>query len=112
MTPAEIAAGRPQRQDKFAVGDKVWWHIPTVMDHCRTWSPDITRPVKIIAVKEREPGSNGKINAGHTQLVRVSPNYCPWGDQFDGSWLLPVGIKSHNDPAFRAILNQENSRAE
>lgn len=84
----------PVREDRFTVGDEVWWHIPTVMDFCRTWAPDITKPVKIIAVRDHK-------NASHSQLVRVSPNYCPYGDEFDGSWFLPTGIKDHNDPAFR-----------
>ena len=90
--------------ERFSVGDEVWWHVPTVMDCCRTWSPNITKPTKIIAVKDREGWSIGKINPSHPQLVRVSPNYCPWGDEFDGGWLLPVGITTHNDPAFREMV--------
>lgn len=84
----------PQRADRFNVGDEVWWNIPTVMDACNTWAPDITKPVKVIAVRDHK-------NTAHAQLVRVSPNYCPWGDEFDGTWLLPVGIRSHNDDAYR-----------
>lgn len=82
----------------FAVGDEVWWHVPTVMDHCRTWTTDISKPVTIIAVQDR-PCPRG---IGHPQLVRVSPNYCPYGDEFEGSWFLPVGIKHHTDPSYRA----------
>lgn len=90
----------PMREDRFAVGDEVWWHIPTVLAACTTWAPDITKPVTIIAVKDRHPGPSGRVNAGHSQLVRVSPSYCPYSDEFDGTWLLPVGIKHHNDPAY------------
>lgn len=89
------------RHDKFAVGDEVWWHIPTVMACCRSWSPDITKPTKITAVTDRAPS----INNGHTQLVRVSPNYCPFTDEFEGTWLLPVGVRSPNDPAYLAAFN-------
>lgn len=92
--------------ERFSVGDEVWWHVPTVMDCCNTWTPNITKPTKIIAVKDREGWSIGRANPCHPRLVRVSPNYCPWGDEFDGSWLLPVGITSHNDPAFRALTEQ------
>lgn len=84
----------PQREDRFSVGDEVWWNIPVVMDFCRTWAPDITKPVTVIAVKEHT-------NSGHSQMVRVSPNYCPHTDEFDGGWFLPVGIQTHNDPAYR-----------
>lgn len=94
----------PMREDRFKVGDEVWWHVPTVMECCRTWAPDITKPVTVVAVRDHR-------NSGHSQLVRVSPNYCPWDNEFDGSWLLPVGIKSHNDPAFRdrpdVVANRE-----
>lgn len=76
---------------RFEVGDEVWWHVPTVMDFCNTWAPDITRPTKIIAVETRAGGGTG-----HPQMVRVSPNYCPHGDQFDASWFLPVGVTDHN----------------
>jgi len=82
----------------FKVGDVVWWHVPTVMDHCRTWAPDISKPVTVIDVQD-VPCPLG----GHPQLVRVSPNYSPYGDEFAGSWFLPVGIKTHNDPAYRAL---------
>lgn len=92
----------PLRQDRFAVGDEVWYHIPTVMDACRTWAPDITRPTKIIAVRDIPiPEGWTRPNSGHTQMVRVSPNYCPHGDEFNGGWFLPVGIRDHNDPAWR-----------
>ena len=92
----------PMREDRFSVGDEVWWHIPTVMDHCRSWAPNITKPVTVIAVKNHTLMSGSDRPAsGHWQLVRVSPNYCPWGDEFDGLWFLPTGIKSHNDAAYR-----------
>jgi hypothetical protein len=97
--------------ERFSVGDEVWWHVPTVMDSCRTWAPDISKPTKIIAVKDREGWAVDQVNPCHPQLVRVSPNYCPWGDEFDGSWLLPVGIKSHNDPAFRALATKDTPDA-
>jgi hypothetical protein len=96
------------RTDRFEVGDEVWWHIPTVMDFCRSWAPDITKPTTVIAVKDHPCGASDHPNrARHSQLVRVSPNYCPYGDEFEGSWLLPVGVKSHNDAAFRAHLAKE-----
>jgi len=99
---------RDFRTDRFAVGDEVWWHIPTVMDHCRSWAPDITRPTTIIAVREHPCAAPDHVNRSrHTQLVRVQPNYCPWGDEFEGGWLLPVGVRSHNDEAFRAHLETE-----
>lgn len=85
--------------ERFKVGDVVWWNVPTVMDHCRAWAPDTLKPVTIIAAEDR-PSPNG---VGHPQLVRVSPNYCPYGDEFSGDWFLPVGIRSHNDPAYRAM---------
>lgn len=85
----------PQRADRFAVGDVIWWNVPVVMSSCVTWAPDITQPVKVIEIKDKKsPG-------GHSQLVRVSPNYCPYGDEFDGLWFLPVGIHSHNELAYR-----------
>lgn len=96
---------RESREDRFAVGDEVWWNVPVVMEHCRTWAPDITRPTTVIAVKDRPPRF---IPASHSQLVRVSPNYCPYGDEFDGIWLLPTGIKTHNDPAYRAMIARES----
>jgi hypothetical protein len=89
---------RYSRKDRFEVGDEVWWNIPVVMDCCNTWAPDITKPTKIIAVRDRPPSFNGK---GHSQMVRVLPNYCPWGDEFEGTWLLPTGVLSHNDRAYR-----------
>jgi hypothetical protein len=91
----------PLRQDRFVVGDEVWYHVPTVMDACRTWAPDISKPARIIAVRDIERRPDGKVPSGHTQMVRVSPNYCPHGDEFNGGWFLPVGIQTHNDPAFR-----------
>ena len=82
----------------FKVGDEVWWHVPSVMDLCRTWCPDTNKPTTIIAVRPA-PG----IRVDHPQQVRVSPNYSPYGDEFSGAWFLPVGIQSHNDPAYRAL---------
>ncbi len=73
---------------RFEVGDVVWWHIPTVMDHCRTWAPDITRPVKLIAVSSTDGGD---------EMVRVQPNYFKHGDEFNASWFLPVGVQHHNE---------------
>lgn len=73
-----------KRDDKFKVGDKVWWNVPVVMQACRTWVPDTMKPTVVIAVRDHMP------NAGHSQLVRVSPNYCPYGDEFDGSWFYPI----------------------
>lgn len=96
----------PLRTDRFNVGDEVWYHVPTVMDGCRTWAPDITKPTTIIAVRDIPVGPNGRVNSGHTQMVRVSPNYCRYGDEFNGGWFLPVGIKSHNDPAFREMMDR------
>jgi len=94
------------RLDRFSVGDEVWWHIPTVMACCRSWAPDITKPTKIIAVRDKPLGPDGKLhNSSHTQLVRVSPNYSPYGDEFEGSWLLPVGVRSHNDAGYRDAFN-------
>lgn len=84
----------------FKVGDEVWWHVPSVMAHCRTWAPDTLKPVSIVAVQDAKG-----VNLPHPQLVRVSPNYCPYGDEFSGSWFLPVGIRSHNDAAYRAIMS-------
>lgn len=84
------------RYDKFKVGDEVCWCIPVVMACCHSWAPDITSPTKVIAVKDRKPS----INNGHTQLVRVSPNYCPFTDEFEGTWFLPTGVLSHNDPRY------------
>jgi hypothetical protein len=83
----------PQREDRFKIGDKIWWHVPTVMDWCNSWAPPLDKPVTVIAVKDKK-------NSSHTQLVRITPNYCPWGDEFGGEWFLPVGIKSHNDKAY------------
>lgn len=83
----------PQREDRFKVGDEIWWHVPTVMDCCNSWAPDTSKPVRVIAVKDKR-------NSSHTQLVRVTPNYCPFTDEFGGEWFLPVGIQSHNDPAY------------
>lgn len=85
----------PMRADRFAVGDEVWWNIPVVMSSCNTWAPDITKPVTVIEVNDSKgPG-------GHSQMVRVSPNYCPYGDEFNGLWFLPVGVRSHNEPSYR-----------
>ena len=76
---------------RFAIGDEVWWHVPTVMASCRTWAPDITKPTKIIAVNE-----GNWIGIAHPQQVRVAPSYCPYGDEFGGSWFLPIGFTDHN----------------
>lgn len=84
----------PQREDLFQVGDVVWYNIPVVMDCCRSWAPDITKPVTVIAVKDAGH------NTSHKQLIRVTPNYNPYGDEFGGIWFLPVGIESHNDKAY------------
>lgn len=92
--------------ERFSVGDEVWWHVPTVMQHCRTWAPVIDKPVTIVEVQDR-PSPNGVV---HPQLVRVSPNYCPYGDEFGGDWFLPVGIQSHNDAAFRAMMTLNAER--
>ena len=102
----------PLRDDRFAVGDEVWYHVPTVMDACRTWAPDTLKPTRIIAVRDIPIGKSGRVNSGHTQMVRVSPNYCPHGDEFNGGWFLPPGIKTHNDPAFRALMDRARAQQE
>ncbi len=84
------------RQDKFKIGDSIWWHIPTVMEHCRSWAPDICNPTTVIAVEDITNPHLQKA-AGHTQRVRIAPNYCPYGDEFSGGWFNPTGKKSHND---------------
>lgn len=77
------------RTDTFQVGDMVEWHMPTVMKFCRTWAPDTSKPTEIIAI--RPVGKpHMEANAGHTQYVRVSPNYCPYGDEFSGAWFRPI----------------------
>ena len=77
------------RTDVFAIGDRVEWNVPVVMQFCRTWAPDITKPVEIIAVRS---AGNEHLQraAGHTQLVRVSPNYSPFDDEFSGAWFKPT----------------------
>jgi hypothetical protein len=76
------------RTDKFAVGDVVEWNTSIVMQHCRTWAPDITTPVTVIAVRSVD-NEHLQRAGGHTQLVRIEPNYCPWGDEFSGTWFKP-----------------------
>ena len=84
------------RTDTFAIGDVVEWYTPHVMEFCRTWAPDTTKPVKAIAV--RSAGSeNLQRAAGHTQLVRIEPNYCPYDDEFSGAWFKPA-IKKDPTP--------------
>jgi hypothetical protein len=89
---------KPLRTDTFAVGDEVWWLVPTVMEFCRTWAPDTLKPTAIIAVRPIEL-EHVQRNAGHTQYVRVSPNYCPYSDEFSGAWFNPTGVKHHTETA-------------
>lgn len=77
------------RTDRYEVGDVVEWHLPTVMASCHTWAPDVSRPTTIIAVEDIE-SAGGREAAGHSQHVRVSPNYCPYGDGFSGAWFKPL----------------------
>jgi len=94
------------RKDRFAVGDEAWWNVPVVMACCNTWAPDTLKPVTIIAVSDKPTRAEGLKPHLHAQMVRVSPNYSPWGDEFDAVWLLPVGIRSHNDKAYWAMLEE------
>lgn len=73
------------RMDRYRPGDKVEWLLPAVMANCRTWAPDMTKEFSIIAVREA-PG----VRREHCQLVRVTPNYSPYGDEFSGSWFKPI----------------------
>jgi hypothetical protein len=61
----------PLRQDRFAVGDEVYYHIPTVMAGCINWAPPLDAVAKIIAVRDVPRTLDGKIAGTHTQIVRV-----------------------------------------
>ena len=90
------------RTDKFAVGDVVEWNTPIVMQHCRTWAPDITKPVTVIAVSSID-NEHLQRAGGHTQLVRIEPNYCPWGDEFSGTWFKPKSPPDARDATIATL---------
>ena len=90
------------RTDKFAVGDVVEWNTPIVMQHCRTWAPDITKPVTVIAVSSID-NEHLQRAGGHTQLVRIEPNYCPWGDEFSGTWFKPKSPPDTRDATIATL---------
>lgn len=77
------------RQDTYKVGDAVKWRLSVVAEHCLTWAPDLTKEYTVIEVRD-ETNPHLQRAAGHTQQIRVSPNYCPYGDKFSGAWFEPV----------------------
>ena len=87
----ETKPSKPIRTDRFEVGDRVHWNIPICMASCRTWYPPQDREYRLIAVKDIET-EGGRRGAGHTQEVRVSPNFNKWGDgdEFSGLWFYPI----------------------
>ena len=90
----------PTRQDRYRRGDKVEWLLPVVMQNCRTWAPDLTKEFSIIAVRDA-PG----VRPEHCQLVRVAPNYSPYGDEFSGGWFKPIERPS-SFPETRAAVSR------
>ncbi|KLK91376.1 hypothetical protein AA309_19945 [Microvirga vignae] len=88
------------RQDKYVVGDKVRFDISMVMEHCRSWAPDVTKEYTITRVDEIE-SPHSQRGAGHTQLVSISENPSPFGGEFSGKWFLPID-RSAQKPVRRA----------
>ena len=86
---------KPVRQDKFQVGDRLFWNTPVCMDHCYTWYPPSDVEYTCIEVRDIE-SPHGMRGAGHTQMVRVKPNYNKWGDEFSGVWFYPIDRETGN----------------